>query len=103
MRHLFYTTSEEAWEGLRKAIEKAEKSIYLEMYIFLDDTPEADYLINVICQKAMRGVSVKIILDGFGSFGLTNKSIDKLRDAGVELLFFKKNVPQAASQICCHR
>jgi len=90
MRHLFYTTSEEAWEGLRKAIEKAEKSIYLEMYIFLDDTPEADYLINVICQKAERGVSVKIILDGFGSFGLTNKSIDKLRDAGVELLFFKK-------------
>jgi cardiolipin synthase len=90
MKYLFYTTSQEAWEGLRKSIEKAEKSIYLEMYIFIDDTPEADYLIDLFCMKAEQGIAVRIILDGFGSFGLSNKSIDKLRASGVELLFFKK-------------
>lgn len=90
MRYLFYTTSETAWEGLRKAIEKAEKSIYLEMYIFIDDTPEADYLIEVFCAKAEQGISVRIILDGFGSYALSKKSIEKMSKAGVELLFFKK-------------
>ncbi len=90
MKYLFYTTSSTAWEGLRKSIEKAEKSIYLEMYIFLDDTPEADYLLEVFSNKAKQGVTVKIILDGFGSYGLSRKSINRLREAGVEILFFKK-------------
>ena len=90
MKYLFYTTSQTAWEGLRKAIEKAEKSIYLEMYIFVDDTPEADYLIETFCRKAEKGVEVRIILDGFGSYGLSRKAIDKLQGSGVEILFFKK-------------
>ncbi len=90
MRHVFYTTSETAWEGLRKSIEKAEKSIYLEMYIFIDDTPEADYLIDLFCRKAQSNVSVRIILDAFGSFGLSRKAVDTLQRAGVEVLFFKK-------------
>ena len=90
MRYLFYTTSETAWQGLRKSIEKAEKSIYLEMYIFIDDTPEANYLIKLFCDKARQGVSVRIILDGFGSYALSRKAIDLLESAGVELLFFKK-------------
>lgn len=90
MRHLFYTTSQTAWEGLRRAVEKAEKSIYLEMYIFLDDTKEADYLISTFCAKAEKGVQVRIILDAFGSFGLSKKAISKLQASGVEILFFKK-------------
>ncbi len=90
MRHLFYTTSQTAWEGLRKAMEKAEKSIYLEMYIFVDDTSEAEYMIDLFCMKAEQGVAVRIILDGFGSFALSRKAIDKLRTAGVDLLFYKK-------------
>jgi cardiolipin synthase len=90
MRYLFYTTSGAAWEGLRKAIEKAEKSIYLEMYIFVDDTHEADYLIETFVVKAKQGVAVRIILDGFGSFGLSRGAIDRLRNGGVELFFFKK-------------
>ncbi len=90
MKYLFYTTSQTAWAGLLKSIEKAEKSIYLEMYIFIDDTPEANYLIDVFSNKARQGVSVKIILDAFGSYSLSRKAVESMREAGVEVIFFKK-------------
>lgn len=90
MRYLFYTTSKTAWEGLQKWIEKSRKSIYLEMYIFIDDSPEANYLIDTLCKKSSEGISVKIILDGFGSYSLSKKAIEKLRSSGVEILFYKK-------------
>ncbi len=90
MKHLFYTTSESAWEGLTRAIARAEKSIYIEMYIFIDDSEETKAIINLLAEKAYGGVHVHIILDAFGSFGLSRQAVRTLRDAGVELLFFKK-------------
>ena len=89
MRYLFYTTSASAWEGLRKSIEKATSSIYLEMYIFIDDTKEANYLIELFCQKAAQGVRVRIVLDSFGSFGLSRTAIERMKKAGVDILFYK--------------
>jgi cardiolipin synthase len=90
MKHLFYTSSKSAWAGLLSTIASAEKSIYLEMYIFLDDTPEGVVLMETLMAKAERGVQVKMILDRFGSYGLSNATRDKLKKAGIELLFFSK-------------
>ncbi len=90
MKYLFYTNSQSAWDGLYQAMQKAEKSIYMEMYIFVDDTEQTNDFISLLSEKARSGVEVKIVLDWFGSFGLSDKAQEKLREAGVELLFFKK-------------
>jgi cardiolipin synthase len=46
-----------------------------------------DFL-SVLERKATEGVRIIIILDAFGSFAMESASIDRLRIAGVEVLFF---------------
>lgn len=90
MKHLFYTSSQSAWKGFKTALESAKESIYIEMYIFVDDTPEAQELLGILADKAKSGIQVKVILDAFGSNELSSDAITTLESSGVELLFFKK-------------
>ena len=69
------------------AIALAQKSIFLEMYIFEEDTKGFDF-ISELERKAKEGVRVILILDSLGSYELRAVSIDRLRVAGVEVLFF---------------
>jgi cardiolipin synthase len=86
MRYHFYTTSEKAWKGMLSAITGAKKSIYLEMYIFQNDTTGYDFL-SELEKKASEGVLVIIILDAFGSYGLDSSVTERLRKVGAEVLF----------------
>ena len=70
------------------SIEGAQRSILIEMYVFLDDTKH-DF-IGKIAQKAKEGVRVIIIADLFGSSELKKESVKKLRDSGVEFFFFNQ-------------
>lgn len=88
MKYRFYTTSNKAWDGMFKAISEATKSIYLEMYIFLDDTNITHNFLGLLKEKARSGVEVVIIADAFGSHELKTSSINELKEAGVEFLFF---------------
>ncbi len=90
MKYLFYTTSETAWNGLFQAMQSAQKSIYLEMYIFVDDTKEENDFIKLLSEKARAGVRVRMVLDAFGSSALSNKAIKELENAGAEIVFFNK-------------
>lgn len=60
------------------------------MYIFLDDTDESKVIIDLLAEKSRTGVRVRIILDWFGSYELSKDATVQLRDAGAELIFFKK-------------
>jgi cardiolipin synthase len=86
MRYHFYTTSEKAWRGMLFGITGAKKSIYLEMYIFRNDTVGYDFL-SELETKAHEGVCVIVILDAFGSYALSSATIDRLRKSGAEVLF----------------
>jgi cardiolipin synthase A/B len=88
MKYRFYTTSNKAWDGMFKAISEATKSIYLEMYIFLDDTNITHNFLGLLKDKARQGVEVIIIADAFGSHELKTNSINELRESGVEFIFF---------------
>ncbi len=90
MKYLFYTTSESAWDGLYMAMEKATKSIFIEMYIFVDDTERTNDFISLLVKKAEEGIRVRIILDLFGSMDLSSKAEKRMEKAGIELLFFRK-------------
>lgn len=71
-----------------EAIDNAQKSIFLEMYIFLDDTQESHDFIGKIISKAKSGVRVTIVADAFGSKDLRKETLSSLKSAGVEILFF---------------
>lgn len=88
MKYKLYTTSFSAWDAMIEAIENAHKSIFLEMYIFLDDTTESHDFIGKLAEKARGGVSVIVVADAFGSKGLKKETLTLLKSAGVEVLFF---------------
>lgn len=89
-KHIFYKVSEEAFAAMHDAIVGAEKSIYWETYIIKDDTFPAYDFFNHFIAKARAGVSVKLIIDRFGSYWyeFPKKLEVELREAGVELLYF---------------
>ena len=87
MKHRFYTTSEKAWDGMLEAISGAKQSIYLEMYIFADNTPDHGFF-DMLARKAKEGVRVRVIIDALGSNELQPSSVAHAKDAGVELFFF---------------
>ena len=71
-----------------EAIDQAKKSIYIEMYIFLDDTSGSHDFIGKLKQKAREGVQIIIVADAFGSSDLKKESVKALHEAGVEFIFF---------------
>ncbi|MBI1754854.1 phosphatidylserine/phosphatidylglycerophosphate/cardiolipin synthase family protein [Candidatus Azambacteria bacterium] len=87
MNYTFYTTSEKAWGAMLEAISGARVSIFLEMYIFIDNTDKYNFF-ELLAQKAREGIAVKIIVDSFGSQELDSKTIEKIKKAGAEVLFF---------------
>jgi len=80
----------EAFETLIKLIEKAEKEISLETYIFeADKTGKA--ILNALTESAQRGVQVRLLMDAIGSFSLylNQKPLKELREAGGKAAFFQ--------------
>ncbi len=69
------------------AISGAQKSIYLEMYIFENNTAGYDFL-SELEKKAREGVRVISVFDAFGSSALSSAAVNHLRSAGAEVLFF---------------
>lgn len=88
MKYNLYTTSKKAWDAMYAAILKAESKIYLEMYIFLNDTSETHNFLEALMKKAKDGLEVVVIADAYGSYHLRKKEAQSLREAGVEFIFF---------------
>lgn len=88
MKYRLFTTSQRAWDGMFKAMLKAQTSIYLEMYIFLNDTKQTHDFFRLLKEKVQSGVEVVIIADSYGSSSLPAEEIKALRDAGAEFIFF---------------
>ena len=88
MKYKLYTTSHKAWDAMLEEIELAKNSIYLEMYIFLDDTTESHDFMGKIIQKARAGVQVIVVADAYGSKQIKKETLHKMKLAGVEFLFF---------------
>ncbi|MBI2436862.1 MAG: phosphatidylserine/phosphatidylglycerophosphate/cardiolipin synthase family protein [Candidatus Magasanikbacteria bacterium] len=88
-----YDTTHQAWTAMYGAMQKAQHSIYWEVYIFVEDDAGNKFL-NLLKQKAEEGVDVKLIVDYWGSFWLSRKKIDELKKSGIDILFFsnKNNI-----------
>lgn len=84
-----YTTSKDAWSAIYARMEGADISIYIEMFIFTDDTAATHDFANMLKEKAASGVQVILVLDVYGSSRLSNGIVQELRAAGAEVRFFK--------------
>ena len=72
-------------------IDAAKRSVYLETYIFAAD--ETGYRVAEALQRAaMRGVAVRVLLDGFGSADLPGEFLDELLKVGVEVQWFRRQI-----------
>ncbi len=72
-------------------IDAAQQSVYLETYIFAAD--ETGRMVSQALQRAARrGVAVHLLLDGFGSAELPQEWVDELRESGVDVQWFRREI-----------
>ncbi|HLP96885.1 MAG TPA: cardiolipin synthase ClsB [Sideroxyarcus sp.] len=72
-------------------IDAAQRSIHLETYILASDET-GNMVAQALRRAAMRGVEVRVLLDGFGSAELPEPFVDDLRAAGAEVLWFRREI-----------
>ena len=70
-------------------IKQAHKFVWLEMYLF-ESGAVATRFIDALLVVADRGVSVKLLLDDFGSGGLGPYERQRLQHVNVEVCFYNK-------------
>lgn len=86
MQYRFFTDSTKAWGAMYSAIERAENSIYIEIYIFHNDMKKYNFF-ELLIKKAKAGIKIHLVLDYVGSFALNKKFVEELKGAGIEVLF----------------
>ena len=86
--HTIYSTTQEAWESMLMAIRGAQKSIYWEVYMVVDDETGNKFF-DLLEEKARAGVDVKLIVDYWGSLSLSAKKIAQLKTSGVDIRRFE--------------
>jgi phosphatidylserine/phosphatidylglycerophosphate/cardiolipin synthase-like enzyme len=69
------------------AIDTAQQSIYLEMYLF-ESGQVATQFIQALKRAAQRGVRVYVLLDAFGARGLQDADREQLSRVGIEMKFY---------------
>jgi len=74
--------------ALETALDRAMHDIYLETYIFEDDTT-GQRIAEALRRAALRGVKTHLLIDGFGSFSLPETMVDFLEAAGVLVMKFR--------------
>lgn len=79
--------AEETFDAIFEAIQSARHHIHLEYYIFCDDKI-GNRLKNLLIEKSLQGVEVRVIVDDVGSWGLNKKFFSDLLNNGVEIYSF---------------
>jgi len=79
--------ADQYFERIIQAIDDAQSRILLEMYL-VQSGVLAGRFVEAFVRAVQRGVSVKLVLDGFGSMGLAQADRQRLIDAGVDLRFY---------------
>ncbi|MDP8256466.1 MAG: phospholipase D-like domain-containing protein [Candidatus Alcyoniella australis] len=68
-------------------IERAQRAIHWEMYIFADD-PVGELFRDALARRAAAGVEVLLLVDALGSLGTPSTFFDSVRRAGGTVRFF---------------
>ena len=81
----------EYFPALEEAIDKAQREIFLETYIFADDQ-SGRRIADALARATVRGVKTRVIVDGFGSHDMAGNLHEDMRMRGVDVLVFRPEV-----------
>ncbi|MEE8618314.1 MAG: cardiolipin synthase ClsB [Nitrosomonadaceae bacterium] len=81
----------EYFPALESAIDRAQHEVHLETYIFKHDATGIR-ISEALKRAARRDVTVRLLLDGFGSQDLPQEVIQNMLNAGVQVLIFRKEI-----------
>lgn len=94
-----FTDGATKFESLKKDLQNATSSIWLQYYIFLDDKI-GNEIADLLIEKARAGLDVRIIYDHVGSFSAKRRFFKHMKVAGVDVHpFFRVTFPQLANRI----
>ncbi|MEK2688302.1 phospholipase D-like domain-containing protein [Bdellovibrio sp. GT3] len=82
-----FHTGDEFFASLTEDIQNAQENITIESYIF-DMDKLTDNILHELSHAVKRGVSVKLILDGFGSYTSIPQILKFCQHHGIELRVF---------------
>ena len=85
------TNGAEFFPALLQEIDAAQSDVRIETYIFADDAT-GRRIADALARAAQRGVDVKLMMDGFGSRELPRPLVDRMRAAGVAVLFYRPEI-----------
>ena len=77
--------------AIETAIDRASHEIFLETYIYQDDTT-GERIAEALQRAVRRGVKVNVLIDGYGSKDLPRSLLDRLRADGVQILIFRPKI-----------
>ncbi len=78
----------QTFKAMFSAIQSATNHINLEYYIFEDVESDGAHLGDVLIAKHQAGVAVNVIYDSYGSGSTAKAFLDRLKDAGINLVSF---------------
>ncbi|WP_047537994.1 cardiolipin synthase ClsB [Methylotenera versatilis] len=81
----------EYFPALEAAIEHASHEIYLQTYIYEPDNIGLR-IGEALKRAAQRGVTVNVLLDGFGCKNLPSGFVNDLEKAGVKIMFYRPKI-----------
>jgi cardiolipin synthase len=93
-----YTHGEETFAAMKEDIYNAEKHIHLLYYIFRDDALGRE-IVDILTEKARKGVEVRVIYDSVGSLLSSGHMFKKLRVAGGSAEAFSPLLMTISSQL----
>lgn len=77
--------------ALLKAIDAAEREIFLETYIFENDTT-GSLVAAALGRAAQRGVAVRVLVDGFGGRNFVRYLMPELLANGVTVMIYRREM-----------
>jgi cardiolipin synthase len=77
------TNGIETYEKLIESIQKAQRTIDLEYFIYRDDQVGKP-ITDVLIERAKSGVQIRFVRDGWGSRQFPQSQINRMMDAGIE-------------------
>lgn len=94
-----FTTGKEKFDSFITDILGARNYIYIQYYIFSDDSL-GQQIADILISKARQGVAVKVLYDHVGSFSASNSFFKRMKEGGVDTHpFFRVTFPQLANRI----
>lgn len=75
---------ENKFPEVHKLIREAKHHIHLEYYIFNSDET-AEEIVDLLVEKAKKGIKIKFIYDDLGSRSIRRKLVPKMKEAGIDI------------------